>query len=151
MGRLLSIVVISCVAVCAGFASEDPLNGDWKLASKPRAAAKGSTTHSLHIESDETKVLVVHKGINAAGQSAQWEIRGDFGKQIGILDTREVDAVRCWRSDARTILMKLFREAVAVGYWTAEASKNGKSLKVTSIALDSTGKEDKTIDLFERQ
>ena len=72
MGRLLSIVVISCVAVCAGFASEDPLNGDWKLASKPRAAAKGSTTHSLHIESDETKVLVVHKGINAAGQSAQW-------------------------------------------------------------------------------
>ena len=59
--------------------------------------------------------------------------------------------MRCWRSDARTILMKLFREAVVVGYWTAEASKNGKSLKVTSIALDSTGKEDKTIDLFERQ
>jgi hypothetical protein len=153
MGRLLSIFVISCSLCCSGFAFDDPLNGDWKLVpSKAKAVAKGPVTQFLHIESDQAKLVIVHKGVSPSGEPRQWEIKGDFGGNlIGVLGAPEIDSVRCWRSDARTIMLKLFRDAVAVGYWTAEVSKNGKSLKVTSIALDSAGKEDKTIDQFDRQ
>ncbi len=153
MGRLFSVLVISCSLGCAGFALEDPVSGDWKLVpSKAKPVVKRPVTQFLHIESDEAKLVIVHKGVNPAGESQQWEIKGDFGGNlIGVLAAPEIDSVRCWRSDARTILLKLFRDAVAVGYWTAEVSKNGKNLKVTSIALDSAGKEDKTIDQFDRQ
>jgi hypothetical protein len=96
--------------------------------------------------------VIVHKGLGPAGGPVQWEIRGGYGgNQIGILDAPEIDSARCWRSHARSILLKLYRKAEAVGYWAAEVSKNGKSLKVTSTTLDRAGKEDKTIDLFERQ
>jgi hypothetical protein len=153
MRRILSLLVVSCSLSSAAFAFEDPLSGDWTLVpSKARAVAKGPATQFLHIESDEAKFAIVHKGVNAAGEPRQWEIKGDFGGNlIGVLGGPDIDSVRCWRSDARTILLKLFRDAVAVGYWTAEVSKNGKSLKVTSIALDAAGKENKTIELFDRQ
>jgi hypothetical protein len=151
MGRPLSLIVMSSYLVCAALAFEDPLSGDWKLVpSKTRPAAKG--TQFVHIECDEARLVIVQKGTGPAGEPVQWEIKGSFGgNPIGILDAPEIDSVRCWRSDARTILLKLFRKAEAVGFWTAEVSKNGKSLKVTSTTLNSAGKEDKTIDLFERQ
>jgi hypothetical protein len=153
MRSLLALLVIGSLLVSAAFAFEDPLSGDWKLLpSKARPAAKGPTTQFLRIESDEARVVIVHKGISASGEPMQWEVRGDFsGKVNGVFNAPGIDSVRCWHSDARTILLKLFRDGVAVGYWTAEVAKNGKSVKVTSIALDSVGKENKTIDLFDRQ
>jgi len=148
---LLFILSIPLLPVAS--AVEDPFRGDWKLVpAKAKPAAKGPVTQSLHIESDETKLVLVHKGANGAGEPVQWEIRGNFGGDaIGVMNAPEIDMVRCWRTDARTIFLKLFHNAVATGYWTAEVAKNGKSLKVTSIALDADGKETKTIDQFDRQ
>ncbi len=46
--------------------------------------------------------------------------------------------------------MKLFDHAVSIGFWTAEVSRNGKALKVTSTAFDATGKEMNSIDWFDK-
>lgn len=153
MQRLVSLIIVSLSLLPASFAFEDPFNGNWKLVpSKAKASGKGAVTEFLHIESDDAKVTIVHKGVSVTGQPLQWEIRSEYGGNTsGVMNAPEIDMVRCWRSDSRTILLKLFRDGVAVGYWTAEVAKNGKTLKVTSTALDAAGKETKTIDQFDRQ
>jgi hypothetical protein len=97
------------------------------------------------------KVVIGHKGTSGAGEPVQWEIKTDFsGNLTGVLDVTGIDAVRCWRSEPRIILMKLFDRAVSIGFWTAEVSRNGKALKVTSTAFDATGKEMNSIDWFDK-
>jgi hypothetical protein len=144
----IAAVILTLVSHAA---APDPLNGDWKLSAKAHPG-KGPLTDFLHIELDDSRVVVLHKGIDGKGQPLQWTIRADCTGQLsGVVDTPGVNMVRCWHSDSHTLLMKLFRDTVATGYWNAEVARNGRSLKVTSTALDEAGRETKAVDLFEKQ
>ena len=140
-------IIALALCVSAGSAAEDPFSGDWKLEqTKTKTPAK-----FLHIEADDTHLNVLHKGVDAGGRSVQWWIKADFnGPLAGVLNSPEMDAVQCLRSDPHTILLKLSRAAVTIGWRTLEVSKNGRSLKVTT-ALDAGGKESKTVETFTKQ
>ena len=133
-------------------AADDPFNGDWRLsASKTKNPTNGPVTQAIHIECDEKKVALVFTGTTSAGQPMRWTVKADFsGNPTGVLDSPELDTVRCWRADPRNILVELFRGAKSIGYWKAELAKNGKTLKVTSTSFDASGKEVNTVDTFER-
>jgi hypothetical protein len=136
----------------ASSAAGDLFNGDWKLdQSKSKAAAKGPQVQSVHIEADETHLVMLNRGTNGSGEEVQWAVKADFGgKMAGVFNSPDMDAVLCFRSDARTILLKLSREAVTTGWRTLEVSKNGKTLKVTT-AIETGGKESKTVEWFDKQ
>ena len=149
----LSLSLISGALIPCAYAADDPFNGDWKLSqTKARSAVKGPVTQLLHIESDETSLLVAHKGTDPAGEPLQWRLKTDYsGNPNGILNAPQIDSVRCWRTAPRIITIQLFREGVSTGYWAAEVSKNGKTLKVTTTTYDAAGKETAVVDMFDRQ
>ncbi len=149
--RILAVFALSA-SLPSLSAATDPFSGDWKrVQTKVKIPPRGPVTQFLHIEIDEVKVVIGHKGTSGAGEPVQWEIKTDFsGKLTGIVDVTGIEAVRCWHSDPRIILMKLFDHAVSIGFWTAEVSRNGKALKVTSTAFDATGKETNSIDWFDK-
>lgn len=152
MRHILAVGVFSVLSLCVSSAAEDPFNGDWKAdQSKVKAPHKGPVTQSLHIESNATSVLIVRKAIDA-GVPVQWKIQAGLdGNLVGVLGSPEMDSVRCWRSDPRTILVKMFLQSSNTAYWTAEVAKNGKTLKVTSTVFDSADKEVNTVEWFEKQ
>ena len=145
---------ILALALCVPLltAAEDPFSGDWKLDQpKSKTPVKGPQTQFLHIEADDAHLNILHKGIDASGAAAQWWIKADFnGSMAGVFHSPDMDAVTCLRSDPRTILLKLSRDAVTIGYRTIEVSKNGRTLKVTT-ASEAGGKETKTVETFGRQ
>ena len=146
------IVLALCVPQWAALAADDPFSGDWKLDQpKAKTPVKGPQTQFLHIEADEAHLNILHKGIDAAGAPAQWWIKADFnGALAGVFHSPDMDAVTCLRSDPHTILLKLSRDAVTIGWRTIEVSKNGRTLKVTT-ALESGGKQSKTVETFGKQ
>ena len=63
----------------------------------------------------------------------------------------DIDAIQCWRSDARSLMLKLLREATVREWRTAEVAKNGQTLRVTSTVEDEKGKEAKSVAVFVRK
>jgi len=81
-----------------------------------------------------------------------WTVQASVGGNVnGVIGVPGFDAVRCWRTDARTVLLKLSREAEMIGWETLEVSKDGKSLKLTQAKLDATGKETTTVSVFSKE
>ena len=153
MRYILALLILSVASLSVCQAAEDPFNGNWRLSqSKVKSPPDGSVTQSLHIESDETGVVIMHKGTNAAGEPMQLAVRTGFaGELTTIRNSPEVDYVRCWRPAPRTILVKLFNRSIATGFWTAEVAKNGRALKVTSTTFDAAGKESNTVSWYDKE
>jgi len=94
-------------------------------------------------------IAIVRRGVNAKGEPAEWAIHADLeGKLFGVINTPDMDGVRCWLSDPHTILLKLMRDSATTAWETLEVSKNGKTLKLTYTVVDDKGKETKTITYF---
>ena len=153
MRYILALFLLSIASLPVCQAAEDPFNGDWRPSqSKAKSPPDGSVTQSLHIESNETGVFIMHKRTNAAGAPMQFAVRAAFtGEYTTIQNSPEMDYVKCWRSGPRTILVKLFNHSVAIGYWTAEVAKNGRALKVTTTTFDADGKESNTVNWFDKE
>ena len=153
MRYILALFVLSVASLAVCQAAEDPFNGDWRPSqSKAKSPPDGSMTQSLHIESNETGVFIVHKRTSAAGAPMQFVVRAAFaGEYTTIQNSPEMDYVRCWRSGPRTILVKLFNRSVVTGFWAAEVAKNGRSLKVTTTTFDADGKESNTVNWFDKE
>jgi hypothetical protein len=153
MRRSLALFVLGVPLVSLCLAAEDPFNGDWRLSqSKAKSSPNGSVTQSLHIESDETGVVIIHKGTSAAGEPMQFAIKADVsGEFTNVRDSPGLEYVRCWRSGPRTILVKLFNRSVNIGFWTAEVAKNGRALKVTFTTFNANGKESNTVNWFDKE
>lgn len=134
-------------------AAEDPFNGKWKVdESRSKLPANAPRTQALRLEVDEKQLQIDYQGVDGNGRPAEWKIRADFGGNLsGVLGTPEMDAVRCWRSDERTILVKMSRGAETIGWETLEVAKNGKTLKLTHAVTDAKGKETKSVSTFEKQ
>ena len=148
--RLLSVfflVAFSAIPSSAG----DPFNGKWRL-EQGKTRITGAHVQSIEIEAAESEAKFVYQGVDAEGQPVEWQIRTSIGGNLsGVIDVPWLDAVKCWRSDSRTVLIKLFRSAVNIGFDTMELSKDGKSLRLTHAMLDAKGKEIKTITSFAKQ
>jgi hypothetical protein len=149
--RIFAIILFS-LALSGVVLAEDLFNGDWKLVPSKAKAPPGPVTQFLRIKCDEASIAIMHRGIGANGQPVQWELKADLdGKLSGVVGVPGTDSVRCWRTDPRTMLIKIFQNTLNTGFWTAEVSRNGKSLKITSTAFDAAGKEHNTIDWFDKQ
>jgi hypothetical protein len=126
----------------------DAFNGKWKL-SETKAKISGAHVREMEIEASDARVKIAYHGVDDSGQANDWSINARIGGDLsGVVDVPGLDAVRCWRSDERTFLLKLTRSAEAVGWDTLEISKDGKSLRLTHAVLDAKGKESKTVSLF---
>jgi hypothetical protein len=153
MRYILAVFVLSVASLSVCQAAEDPFNGDWRPSqSKAKSTPDGLVTQSLHIESTETDVYIVHKRTSADGAPMRFVVRAAFaGEYTTIQNSPEMDYVRCWRSGPRTILVKLFNRSVATGFWAAEVAKNGRALKVTTTTFDADGKESNTVNWFDKE
>ena len=143
--RLLPVLLLAASAIPVSAA--DLFNGKWRLENK----AKLTRPHiqSIEIETTESDARFIYQSVDADGQAMQWQIRTSIGGNLsGVIDVPWLDAVRCWRSDYRTVLIKLFRDAANIGWDSMEVSKDGKSLRLTHAILDDKGKEIKTITSF---
>jgi hypothetical protein len=144
---LLLFVFLSVTLAKSG----DPLNGRWLL-DQSKAKVTGKHLQSVEIEADESRFKALYQGVDDNGQPEKWTIQATIGGNLsGVLDVPWLDAVRCWRSDARTVLLKLSRSAETIGWETLELSKDGKTLRLTHAVLDAKGKENKTITVFARE
>ena len=153
MRCILVLFALSVASLSVCQAAEDPFNGDWRPSqSKAKSPSDGSMTQSLHIESNETGVSIVHKRTSAAGAPMQFVVKAAFaGEYTTIQNSPEMDYVRCWRSGPRNILVKLFNRSAVIGFWAAEVAKNGKALKVTTTTFDADGKEINTVSWFDKE
>ena len=67
------------------------------------------------------------------------------------MDSSDVDALKCWRRDNRTVLFQLFKSGKEVKWLTAELSKDGKALRLVETATDANGRETQSTWYFVRQ
>jgi len=130
-------------------AAESPFTGTWKA---NESRGKGARVVAMRIEVDDTELRIDYESIGAEGKRVQSKLRASFGGNLnGVIGSPEMDAVRCWRSDEHTILIKMSRGADTVGWQTLEVPKNGRTLRFTHALVDARGKESKTVTSFERQ
>jgi hypothetical protein len=134
-------------------AAEDVFTGVWRPdESKVKLTPGASQVRSLRIGTDATQVTITYQGTDFNGQPNEWSIRASYGGNLsGVLGCPEMDAVRCWRSTDRSILLKMSRNAETVGWETLEVGKNGKTLRLTHASVDPQGKETKTIVTLDKQ
>jgi len=109
-------------------------------------------TETLRLNVDGVRIIVLEAGTGRDGAKYSLKFNADCdGKINGILGHPEIDAVQCWRSDTRTLVLKLLREASAREWRTAEVAKNGQTLRITSTVEDANGKEEKSVAVFVRK
>ena len=151
--RFSPIIPLCLALATATFAADDPFAGTWKLSDvKSKTEQGGARVQALQIESASPEMKIVYKGIDAKGQPVEWKVPADFsGNFIGVIGAPDMDSVRCFRSDERTILLKMSRGGETLGWETLEVAKNGKSLRLTHALTDAKGKETKTVSSFEKQ
>jgi len=53
-----------------------------------------------------------------------------------VINTPDMDGVRCWPSDPHPILVEFMRDSATTAGETLEISKNGKTLKLTYTVVD---------------
>ena len=140
---------ITIVAVAA----TDPLAGEW-VANATRAGQRfaGMRTETLRIDVEGVRITILEAGTGRDGGKYSLKFSADCdGKVNGILGNPDIDSVQCWRSDSRTLVLKLIREASAREWRTAELAKNGQTLRITSTVEDANGKEDKAVAVLARK
>jgi hypothetical protein len=143
---------LACILIAVAPANaDDVFSGKWKL-NESKAKPTGAYIRSVEIEIDAARVKLVYQGVDADSQPVGWTIHASFGGNLnGLVDVPGVDGVRCWRSDAHTVMLKLTKAAETVGWDTMEISKNGKTLRLIHAVLDSKGKESKTVFAFDKE
>jgi hypothetical protein len=152
--RALIFAVLLCPTLLAGsVGARSPFTGKWKLdETKLKPQPNAARTQFLQIDVAASNIAIIHQGVNAKGEPSEWAIHADIdGKLYGVLNSPDMDGVRCWLSDPHTILLKFMRDSATTAWETAEISKNGKTLKVTYTVVDDQGKETKSIAWFDRQ
>jgi hypothetical protein len=148
---IIQTVAIGVLFLSAGLAA-DGLSGDWQLTAKARVPTEGVIFHAIHIEATPDLIRLRLTGVKSNGDPVNWTINTDYsGNPNAVSNCPYIEYVRCWRPEARSLLLKLYQGAQAVGYWEAAVAKNGKSLKVTTTSFDASGKETATVDTYERQ
>ena len=148
--RLFQILI--CLTLFTAYSkSGDALSGKWRL-DESKAKVAGAHVQSMETDINEARVKVVYGGVDAEGKPVGWTVQASVGGNVnGVIGVPGFDAVRCWRTDARTVLLKLSREAEMIGWETLEVSKDGKSLKLTQAKLDAAGKETTTVSVFAKE
>jgi hypothetical protein len=148
LGRFIPLYLILFILFAhAG----DAFLGKWLL-DEGKTKAAGAHIVSLETEVTDSRAKVVYFTVTAEGKPAKWTVQANLGGSVnGVINVPGFDAVRCWRSDARTLLLKLSREGEMIGWETLELSKNGKSLRLTETLVDDKGKETQTVSLFNRE
>jgi hypothetical protein len=145
------VLFLALTAHC--LASGDPFTGKWKFdPGRSKLQTVPPKSESLTIQADGNEITLHRERSNAQGELSKLSLFGRFGGEVfGILDSDEVDALRCWRSDKRTVLFQLLKSVVTVQWLTAELSKDGKALKLTETIIDTNGREIQSIWHFDRQ
>jgi hypothetical protein len=144
------IAAILCALALPVLAFSDLFTGTWKVdAAKSRVHAAGSSNQILHIETTAENFDMTRSN---EGSPPDLTVHARFGGDVfGVINSNEVDAVKCWRNDARTISAQFFKSGSTAEWVTLEASKDGKSLKWTTSITDAKGKESKSSLVFEKQ
>jgi hypothetical protein len=146
-------VVLFLVLAAHSFASGDPFTGKWKFdPGRSKLHTAPPKSESLTIQADGNEITIDRERSNAQGELSKLRLFGRFGgKVFGILDSNEVDALQCWRSNNRTVLFQLFKSAVTVQWLAAELSKDGKALKLVETTINTNGREIQSTWYFDRQ
>jgi hypothetical protein len=149
--RVVVLATLLAIPFCC-FAADDPFTGTWKLDVNKTKTAPAATPPVIHIEAGTAGMVLVENRPNANRGPYDLKIRTDFGGKVtGVIDSPEVDALKCWRSDSHTILMEFLCGGTTFEWQTLEVSKNGKTLKVTLTLPDANGKETKYVAFYEKQ
>ena len=134
------------------FAADDPFTGSWKLDPARTKSVPAATPTVIRIEAGTGSMVFVEHRPKATREPYDLTVRADFGGKVaGVMDSPEIDAAKCWRSDSRTILIEFLSGGATFEWQTAEVSKNGKTLKITISLPDANGKEIKSAAFYEKQ
>jgi hypothetical protein len=149
--RSLLLATLLTVPFCC-FAAADPFTGTWKLDTTRTKTSPVTAPPVIRIEAEAAGMAFIQHRPNANREPYDLKLRTEFdGKVTGVIDSPEVDALKCWRSDSHTILMQFLRGGTSFEWQTLEVSKNGKTLKVTWTLPDANGKETKSAAFYEKQ
>jgi hypothetical protein len=134
----------------AAAAPGDAFIGDW-VADTAHAPPHpvGMRIASLHIEGAGDELTVVESGATPDGTPYSLKFTANCdGRVSGIGSSPQANATQCWRNDPRTVVFKLIQNGTPVEWRTAEAAKNGQTLRITTTQTDARGKETKSVAVF---
>lgn len=96
------------------------VRGSWTKPKPNLSPTRRHTPSSCKIDvAAAPSIAIVHRGVNAKGEPAEWAIHADLeGKLFGVINTPDMDGVRCWLSDPHTILLKLMRDSATAAWET---------------------------------
>ena len=150
--RFVRLAILLFAVVLPSHSANDPFTATWKLdVSKSKFRAEPPKESTLTIQANDDELTLVRELLRQSGPAPKLTISANFGgKLYGVINSPEVDAVKCWRKDKRTIMLQLLQSGATVSWWTVEVSKDGKSLKLTSSTSDAKGKETQFSETFDR-
>ena len=150
--RFLSLAILLTIPASYG-ATDDLFTGTWKLdSSRMRTQSAAARAPILHIDAEPAGMTLSEQRTSPAGEKYDFALHAEFGGKInGVISSPEIDAVKCWRSDSHKIVIEFFNGGSVLEWWTAEVSKGGKALKITSTATGADGKEISASFLYEKQ
>ena len=152
-GTFLFIAMLVCLPF-GSFGASDPFNGSWKLnLTKSKLRPPFPVSQILQIEINGQNFKAAIERTDAGGKPSRLIVNATFGgNAFGILDSPEVDFVKIWRPDERTILAKWVKSSTTVRIDKFEVSRNTRTLKVTSEFTAADERPEATaMALFERQ
>lgn len=142
--------IIICALAVPVLAFGDLFTGTWRVdAAKSKVHTAEISNQLLHIETTAEDFDMTRSN---DGSPPDLTVHARFGGDVfGVINSNEVDAVKCWRNDARTISVQFFKSGATAEWVTLEVSKDGKVLKWTTSITDAKGKETKSSLVFEKQ
>ena len=144
------LLLVLAVAIAGAEASEpDLFSGDWIPEPNRAQRGVGMRPETIKIQAQGERVSLAETGTRSSGEQYSFSFVADCDGRInGIMGSPVVDAVQCWRKDARTLVIKLVRVTAPVEWRTAEVAKNGQNLKITTTVTNAQGKDEKSSATF---
>jgi hypothetical protein len=151
--RLSAILVLTC-GVAALAATTDPFTGPWELnvAKCKYEGAKVPQRLTVVYESNGSGIRYKSFGLDANGKQLSSAYSANFdGKPYPVAGSRTWAPVALKRVDARTIEARYVRDGKVQSTAVSVVSRDGKTLTVTTVTVNGTGKGITNVSVFERK
>ncbi len=150
---IISVVVLSLLALSLGFAAENPNIGTWKLneaKSKIPAGVGKNTTVVYSAAGSDIKVTT--DGVDASGKPTHSEWTGQFdGKPYPVTGMSTVDARAVTAKGDRILDIVNMKDGKSVGTGKVELAKDGKSRSLETEGTSPDGKKYKAKFVYDKQ